>query len=68
MRNRLLDALGPLSDAPPAFPLATAALAPLKAAAEKRGRDDFSALWSGQNASGCREIPAAEMTRRLAGL
>ena len=68
MRNRLLDALGPLSDAPPAFPLATAALAPLKAAAEKLGRDDFSALWSGQNASGCREIPAAEMTRRLAGL
>lgn len=68
MRNRLLDALGPLSDAPPAFPLATAALAPLKAAAEKLGRDDFSSLWSGQNASGCREIPAAEMTRRLAGL
>ncbi|MDM0087517.1 MULTISPECIES: nitronate monooxygenase [unclassified Variovorax] len=68
MRNRLLDALGPLSDAPPAFPLATAALAPLKAAAEKLGRDDFSALWSGQNASGCRAIPAAEMTRRLAGL
>lgn len=68
MRNRLLDALGPLGDAPPAFPLATAALAPLKAAAEKLGRDDFSTLWSGQNASGCREIPAAEMTRRLAGL
>ncbi|MBB1598675.1 nitronate monooxygenase family protein [Variovorax sp. UMC13] len=68
MRNRLLDALGPLSDAPPAFPLATAALAPLKAAAEKLGRDDFSTLWSGQNASGCRAIPAAEMTRRLAGL
>ncbi|WP_219220120.1 NAD(P)H-dependent flavin oxidoreductase [Variovorax boronicumulans] len=68
MRNRLLDALGPLSDAPPAFPLATAALAPLKAAAEKRGRDDFSTLWSGQNASGCRAIAAAEMTRRLAGL
>lgn len=68
MRNRLLDALGPLSDAPPAFPLATAALAPLKAAAEKLGRDDFSTLWSGQNASGCRAIAAAEMTRRLAGL
>lgn len=65
MRNRLLDELGPLSAAPPAFPLATAALAPLKAAAEKLGRDDFSTLWSGQNATGCRAIPAAQLTREL---
>ena len=64
--NRLMQELGPLSDAPPAFPLASAAIAPLKAAAEKLGRDDFSTLWSGQNASGCREIPAAELTRLLA--
>ena len=66
MYNRLMHELGPMSDAPPAFPLATAALAPLKAAAEKLGRDDFSTLWAGQNASGCREIPAAELTRLLA--
>lgn len=64
--NRLMKELGPLSDAPPAFPLATAALAPLKAAAEKLGRDDFSTLWAGQNASGCRDMPAAELTRALA--
>ena len=64
--NRLMTDLGPLSKAPPAFPLATAALAPLRAAAELLGRDDFSTLWSGQNASGCREIPAAELTRLLA--
>lgn len=63
--NRLMKELGPLSDAAPAFPLATAALMPLKAAAEKLGRDDFSSLWSGQNASGCREMPAAELTRLL---
>ena len=68
MLNRLMKELGPLSDAPPEFPLATAALAPLKAAAEKLGRDDFSTLWSGQNASGCRDIPAADMTRQLAGV
>ncbi len=68
MLNRLMRELGPLSDAPPDFPLATAALAPLKAAAEKLGRDDFSTLWSGQNASGCRDIPAAELTRQLAGV
>ena len=66
MYNRLMRELGPLSDAPPAFPLATSALMPLKAAAEKLGRDDFSSLWAGQNASGCREIPAAELTRQLA--
>ena len=64
--NRLMKELGPISDAPPAFPLATAALAPLKAAAEKLGRDDFSTLWAGQDATGCREIPAAELTRQLA--
>ncbi|HEY4959009.1 MAG TPA: 2-nitropropane dioxygenase, partial [Caldimonas sp.] len=38
------------------------------AAAEARGSGDFSPLWSGQNASGCRELPAAEITRGLAGV
>jgi nitronate monooxygenase len=38
----------------------------LRARAESRGSGDFSPLWSGQNASGCREIPAAELTRALA--
>jgi nitronate monooxygenase len=54
--------------AAPAFPLATAAIAPLRAAAEARGSGDFSPLWSGQNASGCKAEPAAEMTRALAGV
>lgn len=63
--NRLMKELGPLSDAPPAFPLATSALMPLKIAAEKLGRDDFSTLWAGQNTSGCREISAAQLTRQL---
>lgn len=67
MLNRLMKELGPLSDAPPAFPLATAALLPLKAAAETMGRDDFSTLWAGQNASGCREVSAGDLTRWLAG-
>jgi len=64
--NRVIAELGPISTAAPAFPLATGALAPLRAAAERRGRGDFSPLWSGQNASGCREIPAADLTRALA--
>lgn len=65
--NRVIREVGPISDAAPAFPLATAAIAPLRAQAEAAGSGDFSPLWSGQNATGCREIPAAELTRRLAG-
>ena len=64
--NRIMRELGPLSDAAPAFPLATAAIAPLRAQAERQGSGDFSPLWSGQNASGCLALPAAEVTRRLA--
>jgi nitronate monooxygenase len=64
--NRLMRDLGPIGSASPAFPLATGAIAPLRARAEAQGSGDFSPLWSGQNASGCREIPAAELTRELA--
>jgi nitronate monooxygenase len=64
--NRLMRELGPMSATVPAFPLATAAVAPLRARAEAAGSADFSPLWSGQNASGCRELPAAELTRQLA--
>jgi nitronate monooxygenase len=64
--NRVMRELGPLRAAPhPAFPRATAALAPLRAAAEARGSGDFSPLWSGQNNTGCRAVPAAELTRAL---
>ncbi len=64
--NRIMRDLGAISTAAPAFPLATAAIAPLRAKAESRGSGDFSPLWCGQNASGCREIPAAQLTRDLA--
>ena len=64
--NRVIRELGPLSAAAPAFPLATSAIAPLRAKAESQGSGDFSPLWSGQNATGCREIPAGEITRALA--
>jgi nitronate monooxygenase len=64
--NRLMRELGPVSPAAPAFPLAAAAVAPLRAKAESVGSGDFSPLWSGQNASGCKEIPAAQLTRALA--
>jgi nitronate monooxygenase len=64
--NRLMREVGPISPLAPQFPLAAPALAPLRARAESLGSGDFSPLWSGQNASGCREIPAAELTRELA--
>lgn len=63
--NRLVRDLGPLADVP-AFPLAAGPLAPLRARAEAGDRGDFSPLWSGQAASLGRELPAAELTRRLA--
>jgi nitronate monooxygenase len=65
--NRLVRELGPINAAAPEFPLATSAVAPLRASAERRGSGDFSPLWAGQNASGCREVPAAVLTRELAG-
>lgn len=64
--NRIMQELGPISTVTPAFPLATAAIAPLRAKAESHGSGDFSPLWSGQNASGCKEIPATQLTRALA--
>ena len=64
--NGLMADLGPINPAAPAFPLAGAALAPLRAQAESLGIGDFSPLWCGQNASGCREIPATSLTRALA--
>ncbi len=64
--NRVVRELGPLSAEAPAFPLAAAALAPLRAEAERRGCNDFSPLWAGQNTAGCREIGAAALTRELA--
>ncbi|MCP8686430.1 NAD(P)H-dependent flavin oxidoreductase [Marinobacterium sedimentorum] len=63
--NRVIRELGPLNAAVPAFPLATTAIGPLRAAAEKQGSSDFTPLWCGQNASGCRVIPAGELTRQL---
>jgi nitronate monooxygenase len=65
--NRVMRELGPIGEVSP-FPLAATAIAPLRRAAEARGLGDFSPLWSGQNPSGCREIPAAELTRCLAEL
>jgi nitronate monooxygenase len=64
--NRVIRELGPINPAAPEFPLASSAIASLRAKAEGQGKGDFSPLWAGQNASGCREVGAAEVTRGLA--
>ena len=66
--NRVMRELGPISAETPEFPLATTAIAPLRAKAEALGSGDFSPLWSGQNASGCKDMPAAQLTRELCSL
>lgn len=63
--NRIMIELGPISPCVPDFPLATSALAPLRAKAESLGRSDFSPLWAGQNTTGCREVPATALTAEL---
>jgi len=65
--NRAISELGPISNHTPAFPLAGAALGPLRKQAEANAAGDFTPLWCGQNASGCEEISASDLTRKLAG-
>jgi nitronate monooxygenase len=64
--NRIIHELGPMSAVAPEFPLAAGGIMPLRGKAETQGSSDFSPLWAGQNVSGCREVPAAELTRQLA--
>jgi nitronate monooxygenase len=65
--NRVMAEVGPVSPDAPAFPHAATSLGPLKAAAEKLGKVDFTNLWAGQGVRMGREMPAAELTRALAG-
>lgn len=65
--NRVMREVGPISPDAPAFPHAATALGPLKAAAEKLGKVDFTNLWAGQAVRMGKEMPAAELTRALAG-
>ncbi|MBI3758811.1 MAG: 2-nitropropane dioxygenase, partial [Deltaproteobacteria bacterium] len=51
----------------PSFPLAGAAITPLRAKSEPAGSSDFMNLWSGQAAAlARRDLSAFELTRLLA--
>jgi len=65
--NRAMRELGPIHPLAPPFPLAAAAMAPLRSRAEAAGKGDFSPLWAGQNVTGCKPVSAAALTRTLAG-
>lgn len=67
--NRLMRELGPMNPAAPVFPTAGAALAPLRAATEPKGSDEFLQMWSGQAAPLCRhDLDTASLTRWLGAL
>ena len=59
MINRLVHELGPLNPVAPVFLLASAMPMLLRTCAEQAGRSDFTLLWCGQNASGCRASRAS---------
>lgn len=64
--NRVMREIGPINEHTPEFPLATTAITAIRKKAEANGSGDFTPLWSGQNASGCKEISAAALTREFA--
>ena len=63
--NRIMREIGPNNAWAPTFPLAAAAMLPLRQRAESQGRNDFSPLWAGQSARLMRDVPAAVLTREL---
>jgi nitronate monooxygenase len=66
LRGRLTDELGPVRSEAPPYPLASAALAPIRAVAEKQREYGFGPMWAGQSAPLGTALPAAELTRKLA--
>ena len=66
--NRLMREIGPMNPAAPVFPLASGAIAPLRARAEGLGSGDFTGLWAGQHIRRRPAIPAGELTRELASI
>jgi nitronate monooxygenase len=65
LETRIVRELGPISKDVPAFPLAAAALAPLRATSEANGSTDFTPLWCGQAVCLSSELPAAKLTAWL---
>ncbi len=63
--NRFMRDHGPMNRLAPAFPLATGAVAPLRARYEALRSGDYSPLWAGQAAALARAEDAGRLTERL---
>jgi nitronate monooxygenase len=66
IEGRLMRELGAVRPEAPPFPLAAAALAPVRAAAEAQGEYGFGPMWAGQSGPLGRALPAADLVRALA--
>lgn len=66
LANRMVLEVGPMSEDAPAFPKGFAATGPIRAAAEAKGKRDFSAHYCGQSAALGRRMTAFSLTRDLA--
>jgi hypothetical protein len=64
--NRIVREVGPLANDVSSFPLGALALEPLRKKAESEGSADFTGLTAGEAAPLCRELPAGELTLKLA--
>jgi nitronate monooxygenase len=64
--NRAMRELGLFPGGVPEFPLASADMRALMIKAESQGSPEFTALWSGQAATLCHELPARDLTLGLA--
>lgn len=66
LSGRLMRELGAVRPEAPPYPLAAAALAPIRGAAEAQGEFGFGPMWAGQAGPLGRSLPADELTRALA--
>ena len=66
VRGRLIDEIGPIRSEAPPYPLAGAASMPLCRAALEQHDYEFMPSLAGQNASLSEDLPAEELTRKLA--
>ncbi len=64
--NSYIREAGPMSESTLAFPYAATLVAPLRAASEKSGSQQYMQMWSGQAAGIVRPMPADQFTRNLA--
>jgi nitronate monooxygenase len=64
--NRFVREMGPIAEDVPQFPSAPPHYNPLRDLAEAKGSTEFTALWAGQTTKLGREVPAWELTRKMA--